>query len=153
MGTLILWPILACSIHTEVSGIVRVGLDSERVHLDTLRNDSFVLKAGNETEIFQALAGNSVALAGPRLGKTLWVRHWRVLTSTDGSTPYVGRLEKHGSNLILLDRNSGRGFSFDEASLALLQDSVGNSVLIRGFVVAPHVLHVVGWKNLQEAGD
>jgi hypothetical protein len=144
-----LWSLLACSLHTEVSGVVRSESASAPLQLDTLSGESFLLKAGGDAVIFYALSGNSVALAGPRLGRKIWVRHWRVVTGADGSTPYVGRLEKHGANLLLLDRNSGRRFSFDEASLEELQPGIGDTILVRGFAVAPHVLHVVDWQSLQ----
>ena len=153
MGGLILWALLGCSIHTEVSGVVRSEPEkpSAPVELDTLSGKAYQLKLGGEQELFYALSGNSVALAGPRLGQTIWVRHWRVVTGADGSTPYVGRLEKHGANLILLDRNSGRRFSFDEGSLSKIQPGVGDTILVRGFIVAPHVLHVVDWQSLGSA--
>ena len=149
MGGLILWSLLGCSMHTEVSGVVRSESPSGAVQLDTISGKAFHLKLGGDAEIFHALSGDSVALAGPRLGGKIWVRHWRVVTGADGSTPYVGRLEQHGANLLLLDRNSGRRFGFDEVSLGGLQPGIGDTILVRGFVVGPHVLHVVDWKSLE----
>jgi len=130
----------------EVSGVVRV--ETEAVHLDTISGQDYRLRLGPEEALFSGLSGNSVALVGARLGSRIWVRHWRVVTGADGSTPYLGRLERHGANLILLDRNTGRRFTFDAQSLSDLEQAVGAQILLRGFVVEPHVLHVIDWEIL-----
>lgn len=141
-----LWALLACSARMDVSGVVRAEADV--VHLDTISGQDYRLRLGADAALFSGLSGNSVALVGTRLGSRIWVRHWRVVTGADGSTPYLGRLERHGANLILLDRNTGRRFTFDAESLSDLEQAIGAQILLRGFVVAPHVLHVIDWEIL-----
>jgi hypothetical protein len=132
----------------EVSGVLRSEADA--VHLDTISGQDYSLQLGAETSMFYGLSGNSVALVGPRIGHRIWVRKWRVVTGADGSIPYLGRVERHGANLILLDRNTGRRFTFDASSLEKLDGAVGSQIILQGFAVEPHVLHVVDWKILDQ---
>jgi hypothetical protein len=133
----------------EVSGVLRSEADA--VYLDTISGQDYSLQLGADASMFSGLSGNSVALVGPRIGRRIWVRNWRVVTGADGSIPYMGRVERHGANLILLDRNSGRRFTFDASSLEKLDDAVGSQIILQGFAVETHVLHVIDWKILDQS--
>ncbi|MCB9762919.1 MAG: hypothetical protein H6739_24170 [Alphaproteobacteria bacterium] len=91
----------------------------------------------------------TVEVTGPRLGRRVYVRDWTVLAAADGSAPYVGRLTLRGSNLVLEDRNSGSTFVLEERSAAPLKPYAGQSVMVIGFIIAPHVVQVVGWRPLE----
>ena len=55
-------------------------------------------------------------------------------------------LELRGGQFIIEDRNSGSIFVLEGAEA--LEPVVGRSVLIIGHLVAPHVIHVMGWRLL-----
>jgi hypothetical protein len=133
-------------MRAEVTGLLRT--ENEQVYLDTLGGEHYRLDLGGDAALLGYLAGDSVALSGPRLGQRIWVRNWNVITGADGSAPFLGRLEWHGANLVLMDRNSGARFVFDEASLKALEPGAGKNILVRGFIVGPHVLHVMNWRIL-----
>ncbi|MEC7240578.1 MAG: hypothetical protein VXW32_05020 [Myxococcota bacterium] len=140
---------LGCALQGEVAGVVRVS-DGSEVHLDAMSGESYRLFLSAEAEWLRELDGASVWAQGPQLGDRFWVGEWRVVTGADGSAPYLGPLRLHGANLVLRDRNSGADYVFDEASFHKLKGSAGEVVLVSGFVVGPHTLHVVEWRVLGE---
>ncbi len=98
------------------------------------------------------LDGCTVEITGPQVAHRIWVREWRVLASIDGSTPYIGPLRAHGSNLVLEDRDSGFDILLEEPSAAPLWEHAGEPVMVVGLVVAPQVVRVMGWRLLSDAG-
>jgi len=137
-------------MRAEVTGLVRTG--ESAVHLDTVAGQAYRLNLSGDAELIAGLNGDSIAVRGLRVGESIWVKEWQVVTGADGSAPYLGRLVRHGANLVLEDRNSGGRFVFDESSYKNLEGEAGNIVLVRGFVVGPHVLHVMDWKVLEPKG-
>jgi len=142
----IVWLLLGCSLKGNVTGLVRTS--DEVTVLDAVDGSTVELALVGDSRLIEDLEGHSVNVIGPRIGKTLRVREWSIVTGADGSTPYWGVLRWHGANLVLDDRNSGAQFVFDEGSYELLREGAGHLVLIQGFVVGPHVLHVMEWRVL-----
>ena len=146
MGALILAWLLGCSVKADVTGMVRDS--DEGVVLDVLDGSNVLLGLSGDALLIAELDGHSVKVLGVRIGKKLHVKEWSIVTGVDGSTPYWGILRWHGANLVLEDRNSGGLFVFDESSFKDLREGAGHLVLIQGFVVGPHVLHVMEWRIL-----
>ena len=140
--------LLGCALQSEVAGVVRVQ-DGSGVHLDAMSGESVRLSLSGDAAWLSDLNGASVWVAGPRLGQRIWVGDWRVVTGADGSAPYLGLLRRHGANLVLADRNSGAEYVFDPSSYSQLESSAGKIVLVNGFVVGPHMLHVVDWRVME----
>ena len=150
MGGLIVLGLLGCSLHVEESGLLR-SADSS-VFLDGVQGESWELGLSGDAVVLSELQGHSAVVEGMRVGAKIHVRDWRVVAGSDGSAPYLGYLELYGANLVLHDRNSGARFVFDEASFDSLKEHVGRNLLVRGFIVGPHVLHVVEWEVLDFQG-
>ena len=146
MGAVIVWLLVGCSLRADVTGMVREGNDV--VVIDTLEGGSVELVLRGDGVLIEELEGHSVHVRGPKIGSKIHVRDWSIVTGADGSTPYWGALRWHGANLVLDDRNSGAQFVFDEGSFDRVREGAGRVVLIQGFVVGPHVLHVMDWRIL-----
>ena len=130
--------LLACA--AKVQGVV--GVQGPRVQLTEPDGSSWNLVYSPEDIELRKLEECTLEVEGRRMGRRVTVEDWRVLASAQGSTPYVGVLRQHGSNLIVEDRNSGQVVILKgDAKLA---DLVGHTVLISGFVVGPQVVQVMG---------
>lgn len=118
----------------------------------------FVDSTGSEWELglsgdaraLKALAGCGVELQGRRTGRRLSVKEWKVTAAPDGSEPFIGPLIRHGSNLVLEDRNSKGLIVLEPKSAADMSDAVGDMVMVMGFVVGPQVVRVVAWQVVLE---
>ena len=146
MGALILLGLTSCALNAQESGLLRHSQDT--LHLDNVHGETWELRLKGDAEWLEHLEGHSVRVSGSRWGDRIHVKEWMVLAGADGSAPYLGLLERHGANLVLNDRNSGARFVFDPTSFEAIESGVGKVVLVRGFVVGPHVLHVVDWEIL-----
>ena len=147
-GLIALW-LVGCALHGEGSGVVRVVQSGPQI--DSVSGQSWSMKLSGNSKWIEHLEGDSVWVAGRRLGDTIWVKEWRVITGADGSAPYLGLLRRHGANLVLQDWNSGGEYVFDDSSYERMGVAAGKVVLVRGFVVGPHTLHVVDWRPLEQA--
>ena len=118
----------------------------------------FVDSSGSEWELglsgearaLESLAGCGVELQGRRTGRRLSVRDWRVIAAPDGSEPFIGPLIRHGSNLVIEDRNTKGLIVLEPKSAADMADVVGDMVMVMGFVVGPQVIRVVAWQVVLE---
>lgn len=144
--------LLACAARVQVVGVLASGeadpAGGARPVLTQESGAQLRLVLDAESAPLRHLEACTVQVEGPRLGHRVLVRDWSVLAAADGSAPYVGTLELHGSNLILRDRNSGSILVLEERSAAPLRPFVGQPVLVIGYVEAAHVVRVMGWRVL-----
>jgi hypothetical protein len=129
--------LLACA--AKVQGVV--GVQGPRVALTEPDGTSWHLVYSPEDGELRRLEDCTLEVQGRRLGQRVTVEDWKVLASAQGSTPYVGVLVRRGSNLVLQDRNSGQPVILEGDEQ--LQDLVGRTVLVSGYVVGPQVVQVM----------
>lgn len=103
-----------------------------------------------DARALKSLGGCGVELEGLRVGKRLSVVDWRVTAAPDGSAPFVGPLIRHGSNLVIEDRTTNGLIVLEAKSSDQMDASVGDLVMVMGFVVGPQVIRVVAWRVLLE---
>jgi hypothetical protein len=142
--------LLGCAFHTEVHGLVESnpGRSSVRVLDDDGTRWRLVLDEPNREVRY--LEGCLVQVNGRRFFRRLQVTDWRVIDAGDGSEPWVGRLQRYGSHWMIRDRNSGAEILLDEASVGDLVAHEGQVVLIVGYVVGAHRIHVVAYRSLSD---
>jgi hypothetical protein len=153
-GLLLLVAATGCA--ASLRGLVAVEpadpLGRPAVALWTPEGDSWRLRLTEESWPLRSLDGCSVQLEGRRwLGQFL-VGGWQVLDAGDGSAPFVGRVRRLGSNLVIEDRNSGMALVVDEAP-GRLPDLEGRFAMLSGYIVGPQTLRVVSYKILMESTD
>jgi hypothetical protein len=90
-----------------------------------------------------------VEVTGPRIGRRLVVRDWRVLDAGDGSSGYVGTLRVFGNRLLLDDRNSASTIVIDDALAPQLRPWAGHPVLVIGHITGPGTVVPVAWRLLE----
>ncbi len=88
------------------------------------------------------LHGYRVLLDGRRLGRKLWVRRWSVAEGVRGLGVWIGRLERKGYGVGLLDHNSGAFYTLGEGAESLT-GAVGHWVVVEGYVDGPHRVRVL----------
>lgn len=135
-----------CAIHAQKSGIVTEARG--KVELLEISGHRTRLAGGEPPGALAALKGLTVDVEGPRLGRRLQVLSWSVRDGGDGSAPFVGPLDRYGSQWRIRDRNSGSVILLDEASMGALKALVGHLVLVTGFVVGPQRIRVVSFRDL-----
>ena len=118
----------------------------ERLVLVESDGTRWKLEAGLEQPMLEQLEDCTLEVDGNRVGKRVIVRDWKVLAAADGSAPYLGVLRQHGNNLVLDDRNSGATFILEKSEE--LRPHASKTVMVIGYVAAPHVVVVMGWKVL-----
>lgn len=130
--------LLGCAAHVQGVVVDDVVIDAEgrNWRLD-----------GPDAGLIRQLDDCTVDLDGRRVGRRVVVSDWSVLAAADGSAPYLGRLRLHGNNLLLDDRNSGVQVALQGADELRAHD--GATVLVIGYVAAPHVVVVMGWQVLE----
>ncbi|HJN73143.1 MAG TPA: hypothetical protein QGF58_04320 [Myxococcota bacterium] len=127
----------------HLQGVVVPG---ERLVLIEADGTRWKLEAGPDQRVLEQLEDCTLEVDGNRVGRRVVVRDWSVLAAADGSAPYLGQLRVHGNNLVLDDRNSGSTIVLEQADQ--LREHEGKQVLVIGYVAAPHVVVVMGWKIL-----
>jgi hypothetical protein len=128
------------------SGVIASG--SGAVTMQTAEGRTLHLVLDSDARPLRDLGDCRVEVTGLHLGHCVFVKDWRVVDAGDGTVPFVGPLERQGSNLVLRDRNSGMPVVFDAQSEALLARFTGRVVLVSGFVVGPQVVHVMRYRVL-----
>lgn len=142
-----------CALSASRTGLVRP--EGDRVLLETYEGRRVALTLDAEAEPVRYLEGCVVVVEGPRLGKRVWVKDWYVQDAGDGSSGFVGLLRRHGSNLVIDDRNTGTTLRIEDVSAARLRGMEGRTVLLLGHVVGGGIVEVVGVRVLEgdEAAD
>jgi hypothetical protein len=148
-----MWYLLAlgCSLHTTRTG--RVDAAGQPLELSLREGGTITLVVRDEDQLLVWLEGIELNVAGPRAGGRLWVREWTAGMTDGGSTPFLGHLHRFGSTWLIEDRVSGGTYQVEEASLGGLVAHDQKDVLIEGYVVGAHVVHVVSWRALYDAPD
>lgn len=106
------------------------------------------LALGDIGQPLRYLDGCVVEVEGPQLGRRVLVRDWSVITAEDGSAPYVGRLKRQGSNLIMEDRNSGSIVILEADPVLGLSAWIDQPVMVVGYISGPHRITVVAFRGL-----
>ena len=129
-----------------VRGVVQPGTRGTAV-VD-IEGHRYGLVLGDAGQPLRYLDGCVVDVEGPLLGRRLIVKDWSVITAADGSAPYVGRLRRQGSNLIMEDRNSGSIVVLQADPELGLERWIDLPVMVVGYIVGPHQIRVVGFRGL-----
>ena len=149
MARLLIFALLSsgCVVHVQTRGVLE-GQGEELLLLD---NEGGRLRlVGEGAAPLSTLAGCGVEVDGVRQGQSLRVTDWKVTVAPDGSTPFVGQLRHHGSNLVLADQNSGGLVVLEAQSAEDLWPLAGGTVLVIGYAVGPQLIRVVAWTVLVE---
>lgn len=131
--------------------VTRVGLvepADDRVWLRGLGGEVASLRLEGDAEPVRWLHGCIVEVRGPRLGRTVVVRDWRVLDAGDGSGNFVGVLRAWGGRLLIEDRNLGAVLVVDDALAGELRPWVDQPVLLFGYLSGPSTVTPVAWRLL-----
>lgn len=98
---------------------------------------------GPDDAALDALDGYRVVLEGNRLFGALRVTTWEVPEGLHGMAVWIGRLERRGMQLGLLDHDSGAFYLLDEEAWRELDLAVGQLVLVEGYIDGPHRVRVL----------
>ena len=131
-----------CSIRGPHSGLVRDGA------LLCADGEEFRLILTEQAQEVENLSGCRVQLSGPRLGRLLIVKDWRVIVADDGSEPFVGVLEQPAMMMVIHDVNFGVPLYLSPESAKILTPYVGRQVMLSGYVIGAHELTVVEFRVL-----
>ena len=96
---------LGCGPATHRTGFV--VLEADRPTLVESTGLQWGLWTPGDASWLAALEGCGVEVHGPRVGRKLWARQWRVFDAGDGSAPFVGPLKNTGLKWYIDDHNSG----------------------------------------------
>jgi hypothetical protein len=106
------------------------------------------LVLGEQDRSLAELDGHLVMIEGRRALGALQVREWTLPEGVHGMAAWVGRLERRGAQLGLLDRNSGAYYVLDPDAWDALEGAVGAEVLVEGYVDGPHRVKVLWYRVL-----
>lgn len=101
-----------------------------------------------QEEAFAALQDCTVQVAGPSLGRRLWVRDWRVVDSAFGPGIFVGVIKEWGAGLAIEDRNTGSTLAIVAEGARVLLPYLGEVVLLAGPIVGNREVQVVAFRVL-----
>lgn len=135
-----------CAAKAQYRGLVDAA--GSRVQLVEASGRSWMLSTGEDAPLFADLGGCRMTVEGPRRGRTVVVRAWAVTDAGDGSAPYIGTLVREGLRWSVQDRQTGATLFLEEGSLGDLQDHIGRTVLIAGYVTGTNTVNVVRWRLL-----
>ena len=141
-----LLPFLGCVAHLERTGLVLQ--DEDRVHLVSTEGQETRLVLEGDARAIRSMGGCTVRLSGQRTTAGVRVDDWEVKDAGFGSQPFVGRLQRVGTDLYLKDRTTKTTLRLEANALRGLENAVGGIVLIEGVIVGGHVLKVVTWRGL-----
>lgn len=117
-----------------------------QVQLETMAGKQWKLAV--EEEAFAALQDCTVQVAGPALGRRLWVRDWRVVDSAFGPGIFVGVIKEWGAGLAIEDRNTHSTLAIVPEGARVLMPYLGEVVLLAGPIVGNREVQVVAFRVL-----
>lgn len=121
--------------------------------LRTPEGGTWRLRLGEGSWPLRSLDGCTVQVEGRRVLGSVVAQGWQVLDAGDGSVPYVGRVQRLGSNLVIEDRFSGMALVIEEPAGGLAARLEGRLAMVSGYIVGPQILRMVGYRVLQEWPD
>ena len=125
-------------VHAAEGPIVLESMDGKKVRLVTL---------GDAAPIAH-LDGHMLEVWGQRLFGAMRISKWRVDQGIHGLATWVGKLEAHGVQIGLHDRNSGGFYFVSEKIEDELAPHLGKQVLLEGYVDGPHRIQVLFYRVL-----
>lgn len=137
-----------CAAHTRAVGLVVA--DPLGVHLQTSEGRVVPLVLDADSAPLRHLDHCVVVVEGPKLGRRVVVKDWRVQDAGDGSGNFVGMLRVWGPKLVMDDRNTGGVIELDPVAGAQLRPWAGHPVLVIGHVSAGGVVVPVAWRLLDD---
>lgn len=138
-----------CAAHTRAVGLVVA--DPLGVHIETSEGKVVTLVLDADSAPLRHLEHCVVVVEGPKLGRRVVVKDWRVQDAGDGSGNFVGLLRAWGPKLVLDDRNTGGVIELDPVASAQLRPFAGHPVLVIGHVTAGGVVVPVAWRLLDDS--
>ncbi len=138
-----------CAYHG--SGVVRPAAEGEGVELQQLDGTTLKLALPTGSEPLGYLDGHIVRVEGSRAGRTLTVRRWSLVEGLSGMPVYVGVVQRMGSGVGLVDRQTGEPLALDDRASATLAPWIGRVVLVEGYGTGPGQLTATAWRPLDEA--
>ena len=137
---------LLASCASKVVGIVEPADGGMRLITPVGKEVRLVLL--EDARSIRYLDGHMVEVRGPKLGKTLKVRDWKVREGLHGLAVWVGPLEARGVQVGVHDRNSGGFYLLDDEAARDLEIYAGHPAVLEGYIEGPHRLHVVYYRVL-----
>lgn len=127
-----------CAVHGH--GVV-VAADPPMMRLSegqeyTLRVDEGVRELTQITDVV-------VEYWGRKRGRVLTVDDYKVGEGPHGMPTWIGTLTASGARLGLQDRNSGLFYVISEEDVDQIEDLVGETLLIEGYVDGPHEIRLM----------
>ena len=141
----LLTALLTVACVAPVRGVVQGG--GRGTAVVDLEGQRYGLILGDAGQPLRYLDGCVVDVEGPLIGRRLIVKDWSVITAADGSAPFVGRLRRQGSNLVMEDRNSGSIVVLQADQELGLEQWIDLPVMVVGYVIGPHRIQVVGFRG------
>lgn len=138
--------LLATGCAAPIRGVVQPS--GSAVAVVDLQGHAYKLMLGDAGQPLRYLDGCVVDVEGPQIGRRVLVRDWQVITASDGSAPYVGRLRRQGSNLIMEDRNSGSIVVLSADPQLGMAEWIDQQVMVVGYITGAHQIQVVAYRGL-----
>jgi len=160
--------LIACAMNFQKSGLV--AMDGRRVRLADVQGSEWRLRGpvggaqmgavsrcvlharGATLQDNDHCPPPTVQVSGTRLFRQIWVHDWTVIDAGDGSAPFMGTLQQYGSHWRLDDELSGSTLLLVPESVGRLSEAEGHRVLVVGYVVGAHQVHVLAWTSLSSFG-
>jgi hypothetical protein len=118
--------------------------------LTTSTGQHYRLALGREASPMRWLDGHMAEVSGPRVGRRIQVKEWKVIEGLHGLPVWVGVLEARGVQIGLHDRNSGAYYFVDQDAVDTLWPFLGEPVLLEGYVEGAHRVRVVYFRVLAD---
>lgn len=146
---IILMALLGCTLSAHKTGLITV--EDATVSLMEQSGQRCVLRVDAHGQELQYLDGCMVEVMGPRLGRQVFVRQWKVTDAGDGSQPFLGELHRMGMRWVLNDWSTQTTVILAGDRLAGIEQFAGQPILVVGFVAGPQEVTVVSWRVLSDA--
>ena len=142
VGVLLL---LACAVHYK--GLLT--LQDHKITLSTLQGEIYHIHAGRDHKYLKQLTGCLFEVDAHQVFNHLFIQSWVVQDAGDGSSPYMGRLKRHGIQWLIHDHNS-KGEIILEGLEKYLDPREGMLVMVGGYVTGLQKVEVVFIRVLDE---
>jgi len=144
----VLATLLRSGCPTHALGIVEPA--NPGTTLTTSTGMRYRLALGLDASPMKWLDGHMAEVSGPRVGKRIRVKEWKVVEGLHGLPVWVGELEARGVQIGLQDRNSGAYYLVDQEAANTLWPFLGEPVLLEGYVEGAHRVRVVYFRVLAD---